>query len=127
MKRLLVLCVAFLFCFSLCSCSVSASRIQSNLEKAGYEIEEMEQDVLKERNNELTYNYKGNGSIIKGFFAYNEASRESVTVLEFTDKSDLTIMYKLAKQSIDSESESVDLSGYILVFGSKGGVEAALK
>lgn len=127
MKKLLSVFLCLLVCFSLTACSLSSSRIQSNLEKAGYSVIEMEDEQRTELNNELTYSFKGHGSIIYGFYAVNNETRESVTVLEFENKDDLTLMYKAAKESIDKDTEAVDLSGYILVFGAKDGVEAALK
>jgi hypothetical protein len=85
----------------------------------------MDEERLNELNTELKYSYQGSGSIITGFYAVNNDTNGSVTVLEFQNKDDLTLMYKMAKDSIN-DGESVDLSGYVLVFGDKDGVKAAL-
>lgn len=125
MKKFLTIVMAVIVCMSLSACSLSVSKIQSNLEKAGYTVIEIEAEQLAELNTELTYSYKGDGSIITGFYAVNNETSDSITVLEFGDKSDLTLMYKIAKETIE-DGESVDLSGYILVFGNEAGVKAAL-
>lgn len=126
MKKISLIFLAILLSFCLSACSLSASRMQSNLVEAGYGIIEIDEQQLTELNNELKYIYKGQGSIISGFYGVDEATGKSVTVLEFQNKSDLTIMYKIARDSIN-DSESVDLSGHILVFGDAHGVSAALK
>lgn len=126
MKKISLIFLAILLSFCLSACSLSVSRIQSNLVEEGYGIIEIDEQQLTEFNNELKYIHKGQGSIISGFYGVDEATGKSVTVLEFQNKNDLTIMYKMAKESINN-SESVDLSGYILVFGDAQGVSAALK
>ena len=125
MKRLLVFVLMVVVCANFCGCALSTSRIQSNLSDTGYSIIEMDEERLNELNTELKYSYQGSGSIIKGFYAVNNDTNGSVTVLEFQNKDDLTLMYKMAKDSIN-DGESVDLSGYVLVFGDKDGVKAAL-
>ncbi len=125
MKKILLIITVLVLCFTLCSCAYSIDGIKSNLEKRDYEIIEFTEEELIEKNNELNYVYGGNGSIVKGFYGVNEAEYASVTVIEFQDKSDLTIMYKLVKESLE-KGQSVDLSGYILVFGNEKSVNAAL-
>ena len=90
-----------------------------------YDILDLTEEEKTDLNNELKYSYNGSGNIINAFYAVDYESKESITVLEFQNKSDLTIMYKLVKESLDKE-QSVDLSGYILVYGSETGVKAAL-
>lgn len=127
MKKIVSLCLAAVLCCLLCGCSVSYSSIQSNLKSADYTVIEMDEEKLNGLNTELTYSYGGSGSIVKGFYGVNNKTGEGVTVLEFNNKSDLTLMYKMAESSIEEEREAVDLSGHILVFGEKAGVKAALK
>ena len=124
MKKLLTIVLMVVVCVNLCGCSLSTAKIQSNLTDAGYSIIEMDAERLKDLNTELKYSYQGSGSILTGFYAVND-NQKSVTVLEFENKDDLTLMYKIAKGSIQ-DGESVDLSGYILVFGDKDGVKSAL-
>ena len=125
MKKILSILIIFVIGFTLCSCTYSADKVKSNLKKAGYDIVEFEDEQKKEMNNELKYSYKGSGSIINGFYGVNNDDATSVTVLEFQNKSDLTLMYKMAKASLE-KGEKVDLSGNILVFGNEKGVKAAL-
>ena len=125
MKKVLSVFIVFVLCFTLCSCAYSADGIKSNLEKNGYVIENFTEEQLTERNNELKYVFGGSGSITVAFYGVNEKEKTSVTVLEFLDKGDLTIMYKQVKSSLE-KGEKVDLSGYILVFGDEKAVDAAL-
>ena len=125
MKKILSIFIILAFCLALCSCAYSADGIKSNLNKAGYDILDLTEEEKTDLNNELKYSYNGSGSIINAFYAVDYESKESITVLEFQNKSDLTIMYKLVKESLD-KGQSVDLSGYILVYGSETGVKAAL-
>ena len=125
MKKVLVCVFCLIICFSLTACSLTSSRMKSNLEESGYSIVEMTEEQMTELNNELKYTFKGNGSIIYGFYAVNEETKGSITVIEFENKDDLTLMYKAAKESIKKETEAVDLSGYILLFGEKEGVKTA--
>ncbi len=125
MKKFLSILIIFVMGFVMCSCAYSVDKVKSNLKNAGYDIIEFEDEQINEMNNELKYSYKGSGSIINGFYGVNDANSTSVTVLEFQNKSDLTIMYKMAKLSLE-KGESVDLSGNILVFGDEKGVKAAL-
>ena len=127
MKKLVAISFIAVLCCLLCSCSVSYSTIQSNLRAADYTVIEMDEEKLNELNTELTYSYGGSGSIIKGFYGVNNQTNVGVTVLEFNNKADLTLMYKMAESSINEEIEAVDLSGHILVFGEKAGVKVALK
>ena len=126
MKRLLTIVMVVLLCASLCACSLSTSRIKSNLIKNNYSIVEVDQEKMAELNSELKYSYKGEGSIINAFYAVDNETNNSITVLEFQNKDDLVLMYKIAKETLNV-GESVDLSGYILVFGYEEGVKAALK
>ena len=125
MKRLLTIVMGVVVCACLCSCSLSASKIQSNLTEENYSVIEMDEERLTELNKELKYSYKGSGSIITGFYAVHNETKGSITVLEFQNKNDLTLMYKIAKESMQ-DGEDVDLSGYILVFGDQDGVKVAL-
>lgn len=127
MRKLLSVLTAVFVCLSLSACSISASSIRSNLSDAGYTVIEIEAEQLKSLNEELTYNYNGKGVITSGFYGVNNENNESITVLEFEYSDDLTLMYKVAKKSIDSSTQAVDISGNILVFGAKDGVKAALK
>ena len=125
MKKLLSILIIFVLSLNMCSCAYSADGIKSNLKDAGYDIIEFDEERKTEMNNELKYSYRGSGSIINGFYGVSSADSTSVTVLEFEDKSDLTIMYKMVKESL-KKGECVDLSGYILIFGDKNGVNVAL-
>ncbi len=125
MKKLMSILIIFAFCLTMCSCAYSADGIKSNLKDAGYDIIDFDEARKTEMNNELKYSYRGSGSIINGFYGVNSVDSTSVTVLEFQNKSDLTIMYKMVKESLE-KGESVDLSGYILIFGNEKGVKAAL-
>ncbi|MBE6739642.1 MAG: hypothetical protein E7565_04920 [Ruminococcaceae bacterium] len=125
MKKVLSIFIILAFCLTLCSCAYSADGIKSNLSKSGYSVLDLTEEEKTDLNNELKYSYKGSGSIINAFYAVDYENKESITVLEFQNKSDLTIMYKLVKESLD-KGQSVDLSGYILVYGSENGVKAAL-
>jgi hypothetical protein len=125
MKKILSLLLLFVFCLNLCSCAYSTDGIKTNLEKAGYSIIDLTEEQKTDLNNDLKYNYDGSGSIINAFYGVDYESKDSVTVLEFQNKSDLTIMYKLVKESLE-KGQSVDLSGYILVYGAQNGVKAAL-
>lgn len=126
MRKIFSVALVAVICFIVSSCSFSASKIQSNLTKRDYSIIEIDENRLEELNNDLTYIYSGKGSIIYGFYAVHNESQKSVTVLEFSNKNDLTIMYKAVKETIGKD-EAVDFSGYILVFGNADGVKTALK
>lgn len=142
MKKLSVMLLSVLLVFVLCSCGMSTSKIQSNLEKAGYEIKIATESEIATMNNDLKYSYGGKGTIVSVMYGFKEVIEEtkneetgevftekinvSVQVVEFQDKDDLTTMYKEIRKQLDDNSK-IDLSGNILVYGYESGVNAALK
>lgn len=126
MKKTVCLLIILILAITMCSCAYSVDFIKSNLKNSGYEIIDLQEQQIIEMNNELKYSYSGNGSIMSGFYAVNNKDSSSITVLEFQNKSDLTIMYKMIKESLE-QGESVDLSGNILIYGNENGVKASLK
>jgi hypothetical protein len=117
----------------LCSCALAPSKIKENLKESGYTIKEFSAEEIASLNNDLQYKFGGNGSIVSAFYGVNENAddpqEDSVTVLEFSDKDDLTIMYKqirLMFQEENKQNYKLDLSGNVLVYGFEKGVDAAL-
>ena len=124
MKKILAFVLCMLFVVTLCGCGGIES-VKENLSDAGYTVNDMDESRLSSLNNDVIYNYKGKGSVIGGFYATNKDG-ESVLGVEFSDKDDMTLMYKQLKSELE-EGWIIDLKGKIVIYGTEKAVKTALK
>lgn len=124
MKKILAFVLCMLFVVTLCGCGGTQS-VKENLSDAGYEVNDMDESRLTSLNNDVKYTYNGKGSIIGGFYATNEDG-QSVIGVEFSDKDDMTIMYKQLKSELE-DGWIIDLKGKIVIYGTEKAVKTALK
>ncbi|MEE0945657.1 MAG: hypothetical protein U0M42_02365 [Acutalibacteraceae bacterium] len=124
MKRIIALGVCLLFIVSLCGCG-SMESIRENLADSGFEVEEMNESRISSLNNDVKYTYGGRGSVVSGFYANGE-NGESIICIEFSDKDDLTVMYKQIKSQLE-DGWIIDIKGNIVVYGTQKAVKTALK
>lgn len=124
MKKILVFVLCMLLTLTLCGCGGTQS-VKENLAKAGYEVNDMDESRLTSLNNDVKYTYNGKGSIIDGFYATNDDG-QSVIGVEFSDKDDMTVMYKQLKSELE-DGWIIDLKGKIVIYGTEKAVKTALK
>ncbi len=124
MKKILAFVLCMLFVVTLCGCGGIQS-VKENLSDAGYNVNDMDESRLTSLNNDVKYSYKGKGSVIGGFYATSDTG-ESVIGVEFSDKDDMTLMYKQLKSELE-DGWIIDIKGKIVIYGTKNAVKTALK
>lgn len=124
MKRALALLFCVIFTFTLCGCS-GIDSIKENLTKSGYTIDDMDENTISSLNDDVKYTYNGKGTVLRGFYGKGK-NGETVSVVEFADRDDMTLMYKQIKSALE-DGQTIDIKGKIVVYGTKSGVKTALK
>lgn len=124
MKRIISLLLSLLLIFSLCGCG-GTEKIRENLTNAGYEVSDMAESKISSLNDDVKYKYKGKGTIISGFHG-TDKNGNTVFVIEFSDRDDMTISYREIKAQLQ-DGQIIDSLGKALIYGYEDGVKAALK